>query len=185
MSLGEDFPTILLAARTGAEWAWALIYRDLAPSVRGYLRGRGAPEPDDLTGDVFLQVVRDLHTFAGDERDLRTWVFTVAHHRLIDDHRYRTRRPLDPAPDEVLQSEGRPRDPEDEALQSLQAGRVLEVIGRLSPDQQDVLLMRLLGELTVDEVANALGKRPGAVKALQRRGLASLKRELAKEGVTL
>ncbi len=52
---GQNFPQILAAARAGADWAWAQVYRDLAPAVLGYLRARGAAEPDDLTGEVFLR----------------------------------------------------------------------------------------------------------------------------------
>jgi RNA polymerase sigma-70 factor (ECF subfamily) len=59
------------------------------------------------------------------------------------------------------------------------------VIRRLSPDQQTVLLLRLFAELTIEEVATVIGKRPGAVKQLQRRGLVALRRELREEGVTL
>ena len=68
--LGENFPGTLAAARIGSEWAWTGIYRDLAPAVLGYLRARRAHEPEDLTGEVFLQVVRDLPRFQGGERDV-------------------------------------------------------------------------------------------------------------------
>ena len=93
--LGENFPGTLDAARTGADWAWTAIYRDLSPVVLGFLRARRAQEPEDLTGEVFLQVVRDLPRFAGSERDFRAWVFVIAHHRLVDEGRRRTRRPVD------------------------------------------------------------------------------------------
>ena len=63
--LGENFSGTLEAARTGADWAWAAIYRDLSPAVLGYLRARGAHEPEDVTGEVFVQVVRDLQRFNG------------------------------------------------------------------------------------------------------------------------
>ena len=75
--LGENFPGTLDAARAGAEWAWAAIYRDLAPAVVGYLRARRANEPDDLAGEVFLQVVRDLPRFQGGEREFGAWVFVT------------------------------------------------------------------------------------------------------------
>jgi RNA polymerase sigma-70 factor (ECF subfamily) len=52
------------------------------------------------------------------------------------------------------------------------------MLARLSPDQQSVLLLRILGDLTVEQVATVIGKRPNAVKALQRRGLAALQRDL-------
>lgn len=75
MSLGVNFPSVLDAARTGAEWAWTAIYRDLSPAVLRYLRARGAREPEDVLGEVFLQVVRSISHFSGEEHDFRAWVF--------------------------------------------------------------------------------------------------------------
>jgi RNA polymerase sigma-70 factor (ECF subfamily) len=155
--------------------------------VLGYLRARGAHEPEDLTGEVFLQAVRDLHRFHGSGADFRAWIFTIAHHRFLDERRRSKRRPVEPAPDEVL-TDRLPRagiDTDTEAMAKLSEARVAEVIERLAPAQRDVLLLRILGGLTIEEIAEAVGKRPGAVKALQRRGLAALRRELDRAGVTL
>src|SRR5436305_8194073 len=80
------------AARRGEAWALTEIWQRHAPAVTGYLRGRGASEPNDLTSDVFLAVFERLRSFRGDEADLRAFVFTVAHHRLVDDLRRRSRR---------------------------------------------------------------------------------------------
>src|SRR5687767_722473 len=102
----SSFATTLAAARCGDERAWTEIYRSLAPGLLGYLRGQGAVEPEDLLGEVMLQLVRDLPRFAGDERQFRAFAFTVAHHRLIDDRRRRGRRPVEPAPDDVLAQSG-------------------------------------------------------------------------------
>jgi RNA polymerase sigma factor (sigma-70 family) len=179
------FQTTLAEARTGDEAAWTEIYRSLAPGLLGYLRGQGAVEPEDLLGEVMLQLVRDLPRFAGDERQFRAFAFTVAHHRLIDDRRRRGRRPVEPVPDELLVPSGVATDAEREALERLGAERLRALIGRLSPAQRNVLLLRIFGGLTVVEVARAIGKRPGAVKALQRRALAAVARELSKEGVPL
>lgn len=181
--LREMFPPVLAATREGAEWAWARLYRDLAPSVLGYLRARGAAEPDDLTGEVFLQVVRDLHRFEGRERDFRAWVFAIAHHRLIDDARRRARRPVEPIAEVAEWEAG--EDSAEDVTQALATERVRRIIGRLAPDQRDVLLLRIVGGLTVGEIANAVGKSAGAVKALQRRGLARIKQALSEEGVPL
>jgi RNA polymerase sigma-70 factor (ECF subfamily) len=185
VGLGESFSEVLLAARTGAEWAWTILYGEFAPSVLGYLRARRAPEAEDLLGEVFLQLVRDLSGFEGDERDFRAWAFTVAHHRLLDDQRSRRRRPVEPAPDAVIERRAALGDVEEEALEQLGAQEVRRIIGGLSADQQSVLLLRILGGLTVAEVARTLGKRPGAIKALQRRGLAAIERDLSRRGVTL
>lgn len=182
--LEETFPPILAAARGGAEWAWTRLYHELAPSVLGYLRTRGAAEPEDLTGEVFLQIVRDLHSFEGGEREFRAWAFTIAHHRLIDDGRRRGCRPVELSASAVNGNE-ESGNVEEEALDSLGAQGVRRIIETLSPEQRDVLLLRVLGGLTVTQVAQAVGKTPGAVKALQRRGLASIEQALAEEGVTL
>jgi len=185
MTLGQAFDSVITAARAGAEWAWTELYDDLAPLVLGYLRGRGAAEPEDLTGEVFLHLVRDVGSFEGDERDFRSWTLSVAHHRLLDDIRYRKRRPTDPASEEIERYERRGGNVESEALSSLGSERVLGLIRSLSPDQRDVLLLRMLADLTVEEVAEILDKRAGAVKALQRRGLANLRKILSAESVPL
>lgn len=183
MALGGSFERTLAAARAGEEWGWTAIYRDLAPSVLGYLRARGAAEAEDLTGQVFLDLVRGLPRFRGDERDFRAWVFTVAHHDLLDERRRRARRPSDPVPPEELTESGPFGNTEEEAVRGLDTERVRRILERISPAQRDVLTLRIFGDLTVEQVARVLGKRAGAVKALQRRGLAAVLRELQREGV--
>lgn len=185
MTLGQAFDSVINAARTGAEWAWAELYDDLAPLVLGYLRGRGAAEPEDLTGEVFLHMVRDVDSFEGNERDFRSWTLSIAHHRLLDDVRYRKRRPAQPAGEAVARHAAPGGNVETEALSSLGSEHVMRIIQTLSPDQRDVLLLRMIAGLTIEEIAKILDKRVGAVKALQRRGLASLRKRIAREGVPL
>lgn len=78
-----------------------------------------------------------------------------------------------------------PDDPETEALDRLSSDRVRSLFEDLTPGQRDVLSLRIIGELTLEETAEALGKRVGAVKALQRRGLAAVRKRIEREGVTL
>jgi RNA polymerase sigma factor (sigma-70 family) len=179
----ERFRALLEDARQGSEAAWAQVYRSFAPSVLGYLRANGAPDPEDAHGEVFLQVARDLASFEGDERSFRAWVFTIAHHRLIDARRRFARRPVE-LTSEPPEPEAEPADDAaEQALGRIGADEVRRTFDGLSPDQRAVLLLRVLGELTVPEVAEALGKRPGAIKALQRRGLAAIQKRLQKVGV--
>lgn len=181
MSLGEQFETILPAAQRGAAWALEAIYRDLAPAVGGYLRLQGAEDPEDLANGVFLEAFRGLARFTGGEEALRSWVFSIAHRRMVDERRRRGRRvptvPLDGADSHRSTGPG----VEDDALGTLEAERLRRVCERLSPDQRDVVLLRLVADLSVEQAAAALGKRPGAVKALQHRGLEALRRVLAGE----
>ena len=131
-----------------------------------------------MLGEVFVQAVRDLGSFSGNERDFRAWVFSIAHHRLIDEARRTARRPVEPVPTEKLVDHVAAADAETEAMDRIGAGEVTRLLAILSVDQKAVLLLRVLGELTVPEVARVVGKRPGAVKQLQRRAIARLRKEL-------
>ena len=177
---------LLPAAQAGEAWALRALYEQLAPKVHTYLRVRGASEPEDLTSEVFLTVFPKLAALHGGAAGLRTFTFSVAHARLVDDLRKRSRR----EPPLPYEPESDPRtavSSEEEALELVQASRVRELLGTLPDDQRDVLVMRILGDLTVDQVAAALGRSAGAVKQLQRRGLLRLRAglEASPGGVTL
>lgn len=141
------------------------------------MRARGVTDPEETTGEVFLAVVRALPDFSGGERDFRAWIFTIAHRRLVDDLRRRHRRPLLVAPADVIERiAGAGGDVCEDAETRLADASVRAAIDQLPPDQRAVVLLRIIGDLTIDEIASAVGKRPGAVKALQRRGLCRLQR---------
>ena len=182
MSL-ESFDDVLAAAQAGAGWAFERLYRHLAPTVTGYLRLQGAREPDDVASETFVAVFRGLASFEGNEQQFRSWVFTIAHRRLLDERRYWSRRPstneLDPTTDV-------PTDDvvEDDVVDRLRQAEVAELLEDLPRTQRDVLLLRIVGGLTVEETARAVGKRAGAVKQLQRRGLLRVRQILSERGVT-
>lgn len=184
MPLATEFSTILVAAQVNADWAWGEIYRAYSPAVLRYLRGRGALEPEDLLGEVFVQVVRGIGGFEGDEPAFRTWVFMIAHNRIVDEWRKsgRNRVDLDPA---ALVAGAGTGDSEAEATRRLSDREVTDILNRLSRGQRDVLYLRIFGQLTIDEIAQVVQKRPGAVKALQSRGLAAIRKEMLGKAVTL
>ncbi len=167
------FDDVLSAARVGAEWAWTQIYTEIAPKLVGYLRAHGAADPEDLAGEVLLQLVRGLPGFTGGEREFTAWTFTIAHRRLVDELRRRGRRPVEVHVDAAIDAHVG-GDLEAEAQSRLQDASVRAAIDVLPTDQRAVILLRIIGDLTIEEIARALGKRPGAVKALQRRALVRL-----------
>jgi RNA polymerase sigma-70 factor (ECF subfamily) len=180
----ESAEAVIDAARQGAEWAWRIIYHDLAGPLQGYLRVRGAREPEDLVGEVFVHLARGIGRFRGGGAGLRSWAFVVAHHRLIDERRRIGRRPHTTG-DSELEAQAAPDDPEAEALSRLSDDRIRRLLSVLSPAQRDVMALRVLGGLTLEETAGALGKRVGAVKTLQHRAVAALRQAIEKEGVSL
>jgi RNA polymerase sigma-70 factor (ECF subfamily) len=180
MATGLPFDDVLAAAQAGAGWAFEVLYRELSPAVTGYLRLHGAAEPDDLASETFIGVFTGLAGFTGDEGGLRAWVFTIAHRRLLDDWRRRSRRPQ--AVDDPADLSGHAGgDVEDDALTRLGAEAVQRLCGELPADQRSVLLLRILADLTVDQVAQVLGRSVPSVKALQRRGLRTLRERLERE----
>src|SRR4051812_35546925 len=98
MALGESFAATLSAAQSGAEWALTSLYTDLHPAVLRYLKAQHHSEADDVASDTWIDVAPALHRFAGEERDFRKGVFTIARRRLIDHRRKATRRRTAPVP---------------------------------------------------------------------------------------
>ncbi|MEX2549732.1 MAG: RNA polymerase sigma factor [Nitriliruptoraceae bacterium] len=178
MTEAAGFQGRLAAARDGDATAWSELYHDIAPLVIGYLRSQRLPDAEDVAGEVLLEVVRDLHRFEGDLDNLRSWVLAIAHHRLLDSRRKAARRPPaaeEPTPQRTPVAED---DPEAETISALGFGRLEPLLDELTEDQRHVLLLRVIGDLPIAEVARITGKRPGAVKQLQRRATETLRRRL-------
>lgn len=174
---------VLVEAQAGDAGALRRLYDELAPRVHGYLRVRGAAEPEDLTSEVFLAVLPRLGQVTGGVSGLRALLFSVAHARLVDDLRARSRRP-----------QAAPYDPDSDGRASASAEVQVEVrlgeqrahalLDRLPPAQREVLALRVLADLSLQQVAEALGRSEGSVKQLQRRGLLALRALVEQEGVT-
>lgn len=166
---------VATVATSGSETSRATaaeLYRELAPAVLGYLRSQRAPDPEDVLGEVFLHVARDAHRASDDVEKRRRWVFTIAHHRLVDAWRRRAARPLvvdGPPPDLPVNDQPRIAD-----------GELQDALDTLTPDQRAVVLLRFVADLSLRDVARILGRRVGAVKALQHRSLAELEHALSR-----
>ena len=172
---GDGFERVLAAARRGDEAAWTRLYLDLAPVLTGYLAGQGCASPEDITSETLLQVVRDLHRFDGEESSFRSWVFTIAHHRMIDEVRRVKARPADATEEEQLDRHAPSHSFEDAAVGNLGPAELEYLLAATTPDQRDVMLLRYVADLTLHEVAEVLGKEYNAVKALHRRALDALR----------
>lgn len=178
MPIGGRFPQVLSAASEGADWAWGELYRELAPGLLRFLAAHGATDPEDCLGEVFLQLVRQLPRFSGEEPAFRTWAFTIARSRLIDAWRREQRRPARGGEDVVVAADLlRPTPPNDSP--SEQRAAVSEILAGLSSDQRAVLLLRYVHQFSIEETAQIVAKSEGAVRVLQHRALRALRRTLS------
>jgi RNA polymerase sigma-70 factor (ECF subfamily) len=188
-SLGDQFQGILTAAQEGGEWAVAILYRWLQPAVVGYLRARAGDDADDLASETWLAVARGLSGFTGDETAFRSWVFTIAHRRLVDHHRGGARRLKTRSlsaddgdgPERsgaVTEPAGRD-DPAAEVVAAMAGDEaVRRIVALLPADQAEIVLLRVVGGLPVEDVAAVTGRKPGTVRVLQHRALRRLAERL-------
>lgn len=174
----EHFSAVLAAAQTGAGWGSASLWVEYSPAVAAFLRARGAREPEDLTSEVFIAVFDRLPTFVGDEAQFRSFLFSVAYRRLVDEFRTRTRRGENERWDAETDTRGTPS-AEQNAIDRAGHNETLSLLDALPSDQRDVMVLRIVSDLTVEQIAEVLDKRPGAVKALQRRALERLRKKMA------
>lgn len=184
MVLGPNFDSVIQAARVGAEWAWTQIYRDLSPAVLRYFTAHGAENPEDLLGEVFLRVVRALPSFEGDEQRFRAWTFTCARNVMTDAWRRSGRTLVEYLPDDLLADAGGGDTTEAEFARREAYERVRAVLAKLTADQREVVFLRIIVGLSVEETARVLRKSPGSVKSLQSRALASIRREILPKAVS-
>jgi RNA polymerase sigma-70 factor, ECF subfamily len=181
MTVCDPFTGVLTAARAGAEWAITALYREFHPRLLRYLRAQAPAYGDDLASEVWLDAAAGLARFEGDEKAFRRWLFTIAHRRLIDFRRADARRRAFFARLESSHDLPADADPEASMLAASETEAALVRIGRLSPDQAQVVLLRVVAGLTVEDVSAVVGKKPGTVRVLQHRALTRLAEEFARE----
>lgn len=178
-----SFESALERARRDDSAGFTWLYERFGRPVLAFLTARGATEPEELVNDVFLAAFRNLEAFDGAESAFVSWLFAIARNKAIDRARWSARRP----------ASGREVDEQHlPATASVDRGVVaaagldhlLSRLAALSDDQRDVLILRFVNDLSIEQTAAILGKTQGAVKQLQLRGLAGAKRLISDEAVT-
>lgn len=181
-----SFAEVLTAAQAGDGRAFEQLFQALNRRVHAFARVRGAVDPEGLVNDVFLRVFSRLGGFEGGEGQFNAWVFKIARNQMIDESRRNLRRPLEVKSGESDGTHGAASDDtEAEAVSQIGNEALLLELESLTPEQRDVIMLRVVSDLALDTVAEVMGKRVGAVKALQRRALKTLARNLSAEAVSL
>lgn len=171
----EIVEEVIRRAQAGDPDALAHLWRTYQHLVLRYFRGKGMDEPEDLASTVWVEVASGLPRFEGREPDFRRWLFTIAARRRIDDIRAVKRR-ADRVERAATVVAGPAHAPSagDEAERSAALDRALAMVRGLPPDQAEAVLLRIVGDLSVTEVAEIMNRSEGAVRVLVHRGLKRL-----------
>jgi len=180
--ISEREARLVRRAQQGDPEAFAELYERYQPTIYTYIfyRVGDAEVAEDLTADVFVRLVEKIHTFQVQDRPLLSWLYAIARNLIIDRHRRLERAPSLPL-EERLIAEDAESQPAQVAERTLTRECLAKAMRHLTEDQRQVILLKFVEDRSNAEVAAILAKTEGAVKALQHRALAALRRALNKE----
>ena len=177
--IGETFQAVLAAAQRGDEGAFSALWRDANPALLRYLRVIAPEVAEDVAADSWVHVVRGLDGFRGDEAAWRAWLFTTARRRVIDDARYRARRPATPVAEMPAAATPLSPDTADVVLERLSTSAAIALVAALPRLQAEVIAAPGAGRAGQRGHGQLLGRSPGAVRVAAHRGLKRLAQLLA------
>lgn len=179
MSTG-DLKPLLDRAKQYDPGALAEIYDQYAPKIYNYIYYRvgDARLAEDLTASVFLNVLEAIQSNRAWRTSFSGWLYRIAHNVVVDQFRRRGKLRELPLDERLVSME---EDPYKNAELSLEVDSLKRAIRGLTSDQAEVIILKFIEDLTNAEVARIMGKTEGAIKSLQYRALASLRKKLKSE----
>jgi len=176
--------TLRLAIK-GDEACFAELWRALNPRLERFLYAQGAmgdPPASDVASETWLQVVRDLPRFKGDYSEFRSWLYQIARNRMVDAARAKSRRPIANIDIDEMDRWATLEDLAVGVANRTEIKAIIEKIRGLPAAQSEVLMLRIVADLSVDETARAMKKSPNAIRVLAHRALTSLREEIGSDG---
>lgn len=172
--LDPDFALLLQRAQAGDPAAFAALYRANQPMLLRYLRLVAGDGAEDVASETWLRAIRGLSTFSGEEPALRGWLVRIARNVVADGHRRRFRRPELLTGDVSAFDGPAAADAADVALERIGTEQALRLVARLPADVAEMVMLRVVLELPATDVAELVGRSPGAVRIAVLRGLRRL-----------
>jgi RNA polymerase sigma-70 factor (ECF subfamily) len=166
-------PTTLDRARRGDRDALAELWRTHQAPLLRYLRARRTPSPDDVASQVWIDIAKSIDRFEGESDDFRRWLFTIAHRRSVDEIRRVVRHTglAVRASDHVAGA-----DVEHDRHDALD--RAIALVSTLPDNLAEAVMLRVVNELPIADVASVMGVSEGNVRVLVHRGLVRLRRKM-------
>jgi RNA polymerase sigma factor (sigma-70 family) len=169
---------LVLQAQSGNSEAFGQLYDAYMERIYRfvYFRVEDQQTAEDITSQVFLKAWSNLDRFQFSRTPYLAWLYTIAHNAVID--HYRTRKVTTALDDVQLSQPDHSELVENEIDLTVEMQSVKRALGSLTDDQQKVLTLKFIEGMSNNEIARHLGKREGAIRALQMRGLQALAKQL-------
>ena len=177
----HDEESLIRRAKQRDQVALTQLYEENFDKIYRYivLKIGDRTEAEDMTQQVFLNAIQSISSYNWKGMPFSSWLYRIAHNQVVDHLRKKSRRILVPL-DESLPAAD---DPKQAAEQKIEIEEIVAATRDLTKAQQEVISLRFGGELSVAEVARAMGRSEGAVKALQHSAILALRKALGKGGV--
>jgi RNA polymerase sigma-70 factor (ECF subfamily) len=178
-SSADQVRDLVELARRGDERAWEALFRRAYPKLLAYAARRlpTQEQAKDAVGETMTRAVANIDRLRSEGGGFDAWMYGIMRHVVVDTQRLLSREGPGLIPDAA---DAGPL-PGERVIDREDAAEVREAFGRLSPADQELLELRVVAELSADEVATVLGRRPGAVRMAQSRALTRLRGILGEE----
>jgi RNA polymerase sigma-70 factor, ECF subfamily len=169
---------LVLQAQAGNSEAFGQLYDAYMERIYRfvYFRVEDQQTAEDITSQVFLKAWSNLDRFSFSRTPYLAWLYTIAHNAVID--HYRTRKVTTALDDVQLAQQDHAEAVENDIDLSSEMKSIKEALAMLTDEQQKVLTLKFIEGMSNHEIARHLGKREGAIRALQMRGLQALAKQL-------
>jgi RNA polymerase sigma-70 factor (ECF subfamily) len=176
-----DEPNLVRQAKKGNSESFGTLYDAYLERIYRfvYFRVEDQQTAEDITSQVFLKAWENLGRFQIGGTPFLAWLYTIAHNAVID--HYRTRKVTAALEDVRLSDPGHAETVENGIDFAVEMGSIKNALLTLTDDQRQVLLLKFIDEMSNEEIARHLGKREGAIRALQMRGLKALAKRLTEK----
>jgi RNA polymerase sigma-70 factor (ECF subfamily) len=177
-STSGEVAALVARAQAGDAEAFGLVYDRYVDQVFAFVarRVRDRQAAEDLTSEAFLRALRNIDSFRRPGGDFGAWITTIARNLIINHHEsYRNRFEVPVGEVRDQADSAKSADPEQAAVQRLTHAALIAGVDQLSAPQRQCIVLRYLRELSIDETAQAMGKTPAAIKAIQHKALRALR----------
>jgi RNA polymerase sigma-70 factor (ECF subfamily) len=173
----DELRDVVLRARAGETDAFGLLYDRYVDLIYRFVYYRVGTHAlaEDLTSETFLRALRRMSLFTWQGKDFGAWLVTIARN-LVLDHFKSSRHRLEVCTAELSDTDRWEEGPEGAVLDSFTYRALFSAVGELGSEQRECVILRFLYGLSVAETAEIMGKKAGAIKALQYRATRSLAR---------